>query len=281
MNEVTSPTTLTQWLREQYRQTSHKEIKQWLKWGQISVNGRTVSNGSLPLAAGDRVVRERAPSLEKRSALPFPIIYQDNALVVIDKPAHLLTIGNANERYRTAYRLLNDWLATDSQQAIFIVHRLDRETSGLLVFARDERVKEQLQTQFRNQRAIRRYTALIEGKMPAEQGTLKHYLRENDQHQVLVSNRPGEGKLAVLHYQVRQVTRQYSELEITLETGRHGQIRAQLAAVGHPIIGDRTARANPLQRLALHAYYLAIHHPGTNQLQEFHSPPPAIFKKIL
>src|SRR5262249_2593592 len=152
--------------------------------------------------------------------------------VVIDKPPHLLTIANAGERHRTAYRLLNDSLAEGSKRAIFIVHRLDRETSGLLVFARDEAAKQNLQEQFRNRQAVRRYTALVEGKMPDIKGTLTHYLQENDQHQVFVSNRAGEGKLAELHYQVLRAGKQYSELEITLETGRHGQIRAQLAAIG-------------------------------------------------
>src|SRR5207253_10262425 len=130
-----------------------------------------------------------------RTVLPFPIIYQDSALVVIDKPPHLLTIATAGERYRTAYRLLNEWLAEASEHTIFIVHRLDRETSGLLLFARDERAKQNLQAQFRDRKAIRRYTVLVEGKMAVLQGTLTHYLRENEQHQVFVSNRAEEGKL--------------------------------------------------------------------------------------
>jgi 23S rRNA pseudouridine1911/1915/1917 synthase len=280
MKEVESTTTLTQWLREQYPDCSHKEIKHWLQWGQISVNGQTVTNGGMQLSIGDRVVRQRQQPIKTKTALPFQIIYQDGSLVVIDKPPNLLTIANASERYRTAYRLLNDQLAEASEHAIFIVHRLDRDTSGLLVFARDEDAKQNLQAQFRNRQAVRRYTAVVEGKMPVSQGTLTHYLIENEQHQVFVSNRSGEGKLAVLHYRVQRAGRQYSELEITLETGRHSQIRAQLATFGHPIAGDRSARSNPLKRLALHAHYLAIRHPHSNQLQEFQSPIPFAFRKL-
>jgi 23S rRNA pseudouridine1911/1915/1917 synthase len=281
MKEVDSPITLTQWLRGQYPDTSHKEIKQWLQWGQISVNGQTVTNGGLLLTVGDRVARQLSQVTKtRRTPLPFPIIYQDSALIVIDKPPNLLSIATAGERHRTAYRMLNDWLSEASQRAVFIVHRLDRDTSGLLVFARDEASKENLQTQFRNRQAIRRYTAVVEGKMPIGEGTLTHYLRENEQHHVFVSDREGEGKLAQMQYQVRRSGNKYSELEITLETGRHNQIRAQLAAIGHPIAGDRLARSNPLKRLVLHAHYLAILNPRTNQLQEFHSPIPPTFRKL-
>src|SRR5262245_22893940 len=111
MKEVEAPTTLTQWLREQFPDSSHKEIKQWLQWGQISVNGQAVTNGGLQLAPGDSVTRQRTQTGKSRSPLPLPIIYQDSEMVVIDKPPHLLTIANAGERHRTAYRLLNDSLA--------------------------------------------------------------------------------------------------------------------------------------------------------------------------
>jgi 23S rRNA pseudouridine1911/1915/1917 synthase len=260
--------TLTQWLRMQFPDSS--------------LNGKTTSNGGLILQPNDRVERHKQGSLSAQPAVsPLPIIYIDETIVVIDKPTKLLTIATESEREQTAYRLLGNMQQT-KQKSIFIVHRLDRETSGLLVFARNLAAKEKLQEEFQNRSAVRRYIAIIEGKPPAEHDTLKHFLAENSQHKVYVAQRPSEGKEAILHYVTRRRLGRYTELEITLETGRHGQIRTQLAAIGHPIIGDLAAGSqhNPIKRLALHAHYLAIHHPTTGQLQEFHSSLPSIFQRL-
>lgn len=276
--------TLTQWLRMQFPDCSHKDIKQWLRLGQISVNGKTTSNGGMILQVDDRVERHKqSGSLARPSTSLLPIIYIDEAIVVINKPTKLLTIATEHEREQTAYRLLGDMLGQQTKQKpIFIVHRLDRETSGLLVFARNLTAKQELQEKFQTRSAVRHYIAIIEGEPPAERATLKHFLTENSQHKVHVAQRPGEGKEAILHYLTRRRLGRYTELEIRLETGRHGQIRTQLAAIGHPIVGDVVAgsRHNPLNRLALHAHYLAIHHPVTGQLQEFHSPLPSIFQRL-
>ncbi|MFY9222329.1 MAG: RluA family pseudouridine synthase [Blastocatellia bacterium] len=277
-----NPLTLTQWLRMQFPDSSHNDIKQWLRLGQISINGKTTSNGGLILQPTDRVERHKQGNLLVQPSIsPLPIIYIDEAIVVIDKPTKLLTIATENEREQTAYRLLGNMQQT-KQKSIFIVHRLDRETSGLLVFARNLAAKEKLQEEFQNRSAVRRYIAIIEGKPPAESDTLKHFLAENSQHKVYIAQRPGEGKEAILHYLTRRRLGRYTELEITLETGRHGQIRTQLAAIGRPIIGDLAAGSqhNPIKRLALHAHYLAIHHPITGQLQEFHSSLPSIFQRL-
>lgn len=282
MKLMENPLTLTQWLRMQFPDSSHNDIKQWLRLGQISVNGKTTSNGGLILQPNDRVERHKQGNLLAQPSIsPLPIIYIDEAIVVIDKPTKLLTIATENEREQTAYRLLGNMQQT-KQKSIFIVHRLDRETSGLLVFARNLAAKEKLQEEFQKRSAVRRYIAIIEGKPPAERDTLKHFLAENSQHKVYVTQRHGEGKEAILHYLTRRRLGRYTELEITLETGRHGQIRTQLAAIGHPIIGDITAGSqhNPIKRLALHAHYLAIHHPITGQLQEFHSSLPSIFQRL-
>lgn len=284
MKLIENPLTLTQWLRMQFPDCSHKDIKQWLRLGQVNVNGKTTSNGGLILQPSDRVERNKKGGLSARPSIsPLPIIYIDEAIVVIDKPTKLLTIATELEREQTAYRLLGTMLDQQTKQkSIFIVHRLDRETSGLLVFARNLAAKQQLQDEFQRRSAVRRYIAIIEGEPPAERGTLKHFLAENSQHKVYVAQRPGEGKEAILHYLTRRRLGRYTELEITLETGRHGQIRTQLAAIGHPIVGDLAAgsRHNPLKRLALHAHYLAIHHPMTGQLQEFHRPLPSIFQQL-
>jgi 23S rRNA pseudouridine1911/1915/1917 synthase len=222
---------------------------------------------------------------ERRAAPPalpaLPIVYQDDAIIVIDKPVNLLTIATENEKHQTAYRILSDALAERNQEkSIFVVHRLDRETSGLLIFARNLPAKEHLQAQFREQTATRRYIAIVEGRLINERATLTHMLAENSQHQVYVARRANEGKPAILHYQVMRELGGYSQLEITLQTGRRGQIRAQLAAIGHPILGERGSRHNPINRLALHAHYLAVTHPLKETRQEFHSPLPAAFQRL-
>lgn len=293
MERVDSPITLTQWLRARFADSSHTEIKQWLRRGEISVNGAVTTNGGQQLAPGDRVERLSAPASKAGARpgahrggthragapLPFPVIYEDSAIVVIDKPPQLLTVATESERHRTAYRLLSDHYNRDDK-SILIVHRLDRETSGLLLFARTAAAKEHLQEQFRTRTAERRYIAIVEGKVEPAQGRLEHCLAENERHQVFVTRRRGEGKPAVLHYQVRYQTRRYSELEITLETGRRGQIRAQLAAIGHPIVGDTESRVNPLGRLGLHAHYLAVNHPDSGRRMEFRSELPSIFRRF-
>ncbi|MBI4854894.1 MAG: RluA family pseudouridine synthase [Acidobacteria bacterium] len=284
MKPTESPLTLTQWLRIQFPGCSHNDIKQWLRLGQVTVNGKTTSNGGMILQSDDRVERHKQNSLStKLSASPLPIIYIDQAIVVIDKPTKLLTIATEQEHQQTAYRLLSNMLSQETKQKpIFIVHRLDRETSGLLVFARNPSAKQLIQEEFQTRHAVRRYIAIIEGEPPAEQGMLKHFLAENSQHKVYVAQRPSEGKEAILHYLIRRRLGHYTELEIMLETGRHGQIRTQLSAIGHPIVGDLAAgsRHNPIKRLALHAHYLAIHHPVTGKLQEFHSQLPSIFQRF-
>ncbi len=284
MKLIEKPLRLTQWLWMQFPDCSHKDIKQWLGLGQVSVNGNITSNGGMMLQVGDRVERHKQSKLSVQpSSSRLPIIYIDETLVVIDKPTKLLTIATEQERQQTAYRLLSDMLSQQiKQKPIFIVHRLDRETSGLLVFARSQAAKQELQDEFQRRCAVRRYIAIIEGALPAEHGTLEHFLAENRQHKVYVASRPSEGKVAILHYLTHRRWGRYTELEITLETGRHGQIRTQLAAIGHPIVGDTEAGSqhDPLKRLALHAHYLAIHHPVTGQLQQFHSPLPSIFQRL-
>ena len=274
---VVQTNTLTEWLRRAFPEISHTELKRWLTRGKILVNGQVTTDGGQLLVIGDQITQQNLSSALK---LPFPIIYQDETLIVINKPPDLLTMATDSEKQQTAYWLLTENLKAKNHKPIFIVHRLDRETSGLLIFARNPSAKEQLQAEFERQTAQRRYIAIVEGEMTAKAGTLQHFLAENQQHQVYVAPE-GQGKVAKLHYQVRSSNKHYSRLEITLQTGRHKQIRVQLAAMGHPIIGDQPAKANPLKRLALHAHYLAIKHPVTYKLMEFNSPPPASFQKLV
>jgi 23S rRNA pseudouridine1911/1915/1917 synthase len=210
------------------------------------------------------------------------IVHLDDAVVVVEKPAGLLSMGSEREKEKTAYRILNTHLKalmkTPAQQ-VFIVHRLDRETSGLMMFARTESAQAALQRDWKG--VIKRYLAVVEGLPADAQGTLKDRLVESKS---LTVHRVEEGgELAITHYRVVRAKGARSLLELTLETGRRNQIRVQLAALGHPVAGDRKygAKTDPARRLALHACELKFRHPVSGAPMEFHSALPARLKALI
>ena len=208
---------------------------------------------------------------------PLRLVHEDDDLLVADKPAGLLTIATERERERTAYKMLMDYVAG---ARIFIVHRLDRETSGLVVFARSWGAKRRLQAQFEARTVERVYRALVEGTVRAAEGTLSGRLAEGPSLRVGPARRGREGKEAITRYRVLERHRATTLLELSLVTGRRGQIRAQLAAAGHPIVGDRTygSRLDPLGRVCLHATRLALAHPRGGRVA-FESPMPRAFRR--
>ncbi len=257
--------------------TSGRRLKQWLELGRVRVNGAVVRRGDVAVARGDRVELGAPPP----APIPPPLrlIHEDAEILVIDKPPGLLTIADASERERTAYRLLRDWLEGREAGRIFVVHRLDRETSGLLVFARTHRAKETLQNQFRMRTPERLYVARVEGAVREATGTLTSRLVETRALRVRPSRDTREGREAITRYRVLTRAEDSTLLELTLVTGRRGQIRTQLAELGHPIVGDRAygSRRNPLERVCLHAVRLGFVHPDGRRVA-FESPPPSEFR---
>jgi 23S rRNA pseudouridine1911/1915/1917 synthase len=217
--------------------------------------------------------RVRDDALQRQG---LKIIHLDDAVVVVDKPTGLLSMGSEREKERTAHRLLNEHLKALRRswlQQAFIVHRLDRETSGLMVFARNQSTQAILQQNWK--KVAKRYLAVVEGVPANGQGTLKAHLVEK--HSFMVHRVDKGGQLAITHYRVLRRHGDKSLLELTLETGRKNQVRVQLAALGHPIIGDRKygASTDPARRLALHSCELKFRHPVSGALMEFHSELPA------
>ena len=268
--------TLRTRLNALYPDTSGRRLKQWLEGGRVRVNGKVVRRGDVSVGATDRVELGAPPPP------PFPallrLVHEDDDLLVIDKPPGLLTISTESERERTAYRLLRDWLDARGAGRIFVVHRLDRETSGLVVFARTGAAKEALQAQFKARQPERVYVARVEGRVRDDEGTLVSRLHEDRGLRVRPARGGEAGRESITRYRVLARLTDATLLELTLTTGRRGQIRSQLAALGHPIVGDRAygSRSDPLRRVCLHATRLGFTHRSRRWVV-FESPIPAGF----
>jgi 23S rRNA pseudouridine1911/1915/1917 synthase len=211
------------------------------------------------------------------------ILFEDRDLVVIIKPAGLLTIATERERRRTAYALLVEHLRRHGTGRLFIVHRLDREASGLLVFAKSAEAKAGLQAQFKDHTARRTYVAVAEGRIHRDAFTIESCLAENAAFRCYSTRDPAKGKRAVTHVTVLRRSPHRTLIEVRLETGRKHQIRVHLAEEGYPIVGDPaygTGR-NPIRRMALHGAGLVFRHPRTGQPMTFAAPLPAEFESLV
>jgi len=263
---------------------SRKQAKDLLKFQSVAVRGKTRVRHDTWLAPGDIVEIATRRQADDRSLerLGLHIVHLDDAIVVVDKPEGLLSMGSEREKEKTVHRLLNEHLkalAKSPQQQAFIVHRLDRETSGLMVFARSESIKAALQRNWKE--VTKRYLAIVKGTPAHASGTLRDNLIESKSFKVHRVAKGGE--LAITHYRVTKSFGERSLLELTLETGRKHQIRVQLASIGHPIVGDRKYGApnDTARLLALHSYELKFRHPVSGAPMEFHSELPAALKALM
>lgn len=211
------------------------------------------------------------------------IVYLDNELLVVDKPSGLLTVGTDRDKTRTAHYFLNDYVRKGnpkSRERVYVVHRLDRETSGLLVFARSEAAKTFLQEHW--DEAEKSYFAVVHGEVSPAQGTIRSALVESAAMRVYSTADTTLGKMAVTEYRVLRTGRGFSLLEIALRTGRKHQIRVHMAELGHPLAGDsRYGRPDRAPRLALHASSLTIPHPASGKRLNFTSKMPVEFDRML
>lgn len=211
------------------------------------------------------------------------IVHEDESVIVIDKPAGLLTMATDTERTKTAYAAVRAYLNNRKRpEKVFIVHRLDREASGLLVFAKTFEAKERLQDQFKDHSAGRRYIAVVEGVVKEDRFTIRSYLAENAAYNVYSTPNRKIGKLAVTHVRVVKRRSKATMVEVRLETGRKHQIRVHLAEKGHPIVGDKNYGGgwNPIRRLALHGARLEFKHPATGKAMSFDAPYPKTFDSL-
>ncbi len=241
----------------------------------MRVDGVVVRRGDAEVPPTARIVLGPPP---RRFPVALRLVHEDADLLVIDKPPGVLTVATERERERTVYRWLFDYVAgerplTAAAPRLFVVHRLDRETSGLLVFAKSAPVKAALQAQFAARTVERGYVAVVEGRVHADAGTLRDRVVEDATTLRVRTSR--SGREAETEYRVRERRAHTTVLELRLRTGRRGQIRAQLAALGHPIVGDRTfgAKTDPLGRVCLHAAALGFT-DASGRRRQFTSPAP-------
>lgn len=278
---VTQPCGLLAFLLEQVKGKSRNNIKALLSKKLVRVDNARISQFDYPLKVGQTV--KIVPSVPAGPKLPFPILFEDSDFIVINKPAGLLSIATEKEKEVTAYHILTDYLRTKTPGSrIFIVHRLDRDTSGVLLFAKNEQAKFAFQDRWDALVKKRGYLAVVEGVPEQSSGTVHSWLRETTTH-LVYSGQSTDGKEAITHYTVLESGSAYSLLEVTIDTGRKNQIRVHMKDIGHPVAGDKKygAATNPLQRLCLHAHQLVFEHPLTGVETTFHAKPPKEFASVL
>jgi 23S rRNA pseudouridine1911/1915/1917 synthase len=267
---------------------SKTKAKQLVKHRAIRVGDKEATRTDQPLPTGEvvSIFSEDEMRAQSRTCPGLSIIHEDEAIVIINKPAGLLTIATEKEKRKTAFYLLSSYLkerAKSAKERIFIVHRLDQGTSGLLVFAKNEAVKQILQERW--DQAEKRYAAIVEGIPKNKEGQITSTLTESKALRVYsVNDKCDRGKEATTSYRVIKESGNYALLDITLLTGRKNQIRVHMADLGHPVVGDKKygSATNPLRRLALHAYFLSFAHPAIPDRQmEFKIEIPDKFRLLL
>ncbi len=284
---VTDKILLQDFLFATLKDLKKTKIKQILKFGSVHVNGREVTWYQHPLKPGDKVEilgKERAAAERSKTELGIKIHFEDKDILVAEKPPGLLTMGTEREKEATLYFMLNDYERSktkDESGRVYIVHRLDRDASGLIVFAKNDATKRALQGHW--ELATKKYYAITEGTPKEKEGTVENFLREDNFKRVFSTSKDHPDAMhAVTHYRVLRENGGYALVEVKLETGRKNQIRVHLASLGCPIMGDEKygAKSDPFRRLALHACFLSFPHPATGALQTFQSSLPQVFKKI-
>ena len=271
---------LTDLLIKEFKTGSRSMVKKIIVHGSVSVNGKAVMQQNFLVKPGDEVeyVKYKAPI--DSFHCPFPVLFEDDDLIIVIKPAGILTYGEKGTHGTSLYKELTDYVRDRSKgrDKIYVVHRLDREVSGILVFAKTEKIQDMIKEHWKE--TEKRYYALVEGKPENSEGRLENWMLEGWDQKVftLKQERPG-AKLAITHYKVLKELTNKTLVEVRLETGRKHQIRVHMAEMGCPIVGDFKYGANNKikRRIRLHAYYFSFNHPVTKEHLEFKTPMPKGF----
>ena len=259
---------------------SKKTIKKYIKYKMVMVNNKIITNCNFKLKNGDKIKIIYDKNLSNNYNLN--ILYEDEYLIIINKPSGLLSISNNQEKNNTAYRMVSDYVKLNNKRNyIFVVHRLDQDTSGILMFCKNQKIRDKMQENWNNLVKKRGYIALVEGKLTGT-GTYHSYLVE-DKRQFVHSSKNGYGKEAITHYEVIKNGNNCTLTQVFIDTGRRNQIRVHFSEHNHPIVGDKKYKCtiNPIKRLCLHANILEFIHPVEKNLIHIECNYPQEFNKIL
>lgn len=261
---------------------SRSKLKATLQGRGIAVNGRMVTQFDYQLKAGDKIIISRHKKQNQFKSRYVKIVYEDRWLVVVEKNIGILSMA-AGHSSLNVKSVLDDYFLKSRQKCrAHVVHRLDRDTSGLMVYAKDIETEQILEHNWHQIVYDRRYVAVVSGEMEQDNGTIANWLKDNKAYITYSSPTDNGGKYAVTHFQVLNRTTEHSLVEYKLETGRKNQIRVHSADMGHPVCGDVKYGNgdNPLHRLCLHAYMLCFTHPVTGEPMEFSTPIPTAFRSL-
>ncbi|HUF18996.1 MAG TPA: RluA family pseudouridine synthase [Thermoanaerobaculia bacterium] len=269
-------------LERMFPDSSRSTLRKMLRATRVRVNGELEPDAKRVLHAGD-VLDVSNRSSQQHLDPRLSILFEDEEILVVVKSAGLLTVASPGEGEETAQAFLNAYLkAGETGRRIQVVHRLDRDTSGVLVFAKSFKSKEALKQRFAEHDIHRMYVAIIDGSMPRTEGMIQSFLAEDRNLRVRSVSSPSRGKLATTHYRTIKAGTRFSMLEVRLETGKRNQIRVHFAEAGHPVVGD-TMYGNgvdPIGRLGLHAMELGLVHPVTGRQMKFTAPLPDSFSRL-
>ncbi|MBO5053615.1 MAG: RluA family pseudouridine synthase [Muribaculaceae bacterium] len=278
-------TTLMDILMTAFGDVRRTTVKAWMKYGQVMAGSEIVTAFNHPIPAGTEVKVNISRPWQTLSHPRLKIVYEDDDIIIVNKGYGLLSVATDNKKQLTAYSILRDYVKrVNPANKIFIVHRLDQHTSGLMLFAKSIQAKDAMQHNWNNMVLDRRYAAIVEGRLEQDSGTIDTFLAENTRHLMYVADEKApDAKRAVTRWTAVRSRSGYTLMDINLDTGRKNQIRAHMQHIGHPIAGDRRygAKTSPAHRLCLHARTLRFIHPITRQDMNFSLPLPASFNKIV
>lgn len=279
---VTETTELMAFLIAKMPERSRNKIKILLSSKRILVDKQPISQFNYQLVTGMKVEVLKEKFTEVKKTVGYEIVFEDKDVIVINKQAGILSVATEKDSH-TAYSMLREYVKNpDPKNKIFIVHRLDRDTSGLMIFAKNEPVKRKLQDTWEKTVTDRAYVALVEGRMEKKSDKIVSWLTEDKNFKVHSLPIEGKGKEAITRYSTLKSNKKYSLLKVNLETGRKNQIRVHMQEIGHPVAGDKKygAVSNPIKRLGLHAQQLAFIHPVTGENLNFETEIPESFMRM-
>lgn len=261
---------------------SRSKLKATLQGRGIRVGGKTVTQFDFPLQRGMKIALSRSKRNDTFKSRWIKIVYEDDQLIIVEKQPGILSMAAAHTTLNVK-TVLDDYFCKSRQKCrAHTVHRLDRDTSGLMVYAKDMETEQILEHNWHDIVYDRRYVAVVSGEMDDDEGTVRSWLKDNKAYVTYSSPTDNGGKLAITHYRTLARTTEHSLVEFRLETGRKNQIRVHTADLGHPVCGDVKYGNgdDPLHRLCLHAFKLCFHHPLTGRPMEFETPIPATFRHL-